>query len=74
MQARPQNTYLCNETHSLALDAVRRSQAEGGSLEAAFFVHIPQPAEQDWDRLAESVAGVVIALLDESAQPGSDAR
>ncbi len=74
MQARPQNTYLCNETHSLALDAVRRSQAEGGSLEAAFFVHIPQPAEQDWDRLAESVAGVVIALLDEPAQPRLDAR
>ncbi len=63
MQARPQNSYLCNETHSLALDAVRQSQAAGGSLEAAFFVHIPQPVGEDWDVLAESVAGVVVALL-----------
>ncbi len=65
MAARPQNTYLCNETHSLALDAVRQSQADGGSLEAAFFVHIPQPVDHDWDALAESVAGVVLALVDE---------
>lgn len=68
MQARPQNTYLCNETHSLALDAVRQSQADGGSLEAAFFVHIPQPADEDWDRLAESVAGVVVALVSDAAK------
>lgn len=74
MQARPQNTYLCNETHSLALDAVRQSQADGGSLEAAFFVHIPQPAEQDWDRLAGSVAGVVLALVGEAPEPLSAAR
>jgi len=67
MPARPQNTYLCNETHSIALDAVRRSQAEGGSLDAAFFVHIPQPVGEEWDRLAESVAGVVIALISDGA-------
>lgn len=73
MQARPQNTYLCNETHSLALHALRQSQAEGGSLEAAFFVHIPQPVEQDWDRLAESVAGVVVALLADAARAPSGA-
>lgn len=63
MPARPQNSYLCNETHSLALEAVRKSQTEGGSLEAAFFVHIPQPVQEDWERLAESVAGVVLALV-----------
>ena len=63
MRARPENTYLCNETHSLALEAVRRSRADGGPLKAAFFVHIPQPAEQDWGRLAESVAGVVTELV-----------
>lgn len=63
MQARPQNTYLCNETHSLALDAVRHSQAEGGELEAVFFVHIPQPVARDWETLAQSVAGVVVALV-----------
>ncbi len=69
-QARPENSYLCNETHSLALHAVRQSQAEGGSLEAAYFVHIPQPVGDDWDRLAQSVAGVVLALVaDDPAQP-----
>ncbi|MGH1345336.1 MAG: hypothetical protein ACRBN8_27485 [Nannocystales bacterium] len=71
MPARPQNTYLCNETHSLALDAVRRSQAEGGPLEAAFFVHIPQPAGEDWPALAESVAGVVLALVGDGAGDSS---
>ena len=62
MPAREENTYLCNETHTLALEAVAQSRARGGRLEEAYFVHIPQPKDQDWDALAESVAGVVVAL------------
>ncbi len=62
MPARVENTYLCNETHTLALDAVAKSRARGGRLEAAYFVHIPQPKDDDWAALAESVAGVVVAL------------
>lgn len=62
MPARVENTYLCNETHTLALDAVASSQTRGGRLEAAYFVHIPQPKDDDWSALAESVAGVVVAL------------
>ncbi|MCR9165690.1 MAG: hypothetical protein ACE37F_08090 [Nannocystaceae bacterium] len=62
MPARVENTYLCNETHTLALDAVAASEADGGRLEAAYFVHIPQPKDGDWATLAESVAGVVVAL------------
>lgn len=62
MPARVENTYLCNETHTLALDAVASSQASGGRLHAAYFVHIPQPKDDDWAALADSVAGVVVAL------------
>ena len=62
MPARVENTYLCNETHTLALDAVAKSRASGGRLEAAYFVHIPQPKDDDWSALAESVAGVVVTL------------
>ncbi len=63
MPARAENTYLCNETHTLALDAVRRSAAEGGRLKEAYFVHIPQPKDEDWQGLAQGVAGVVMALV-----------
>lgn len=63
MPARVENTYLCNETHTLALDAVANSQASGGRLHAAYFVHIPQPKGDDWTALADSVAGVVVALV-----------
>ena len=66
MQARASNAYLCNETHTLALQALEHSQASGGSLEAAYFVHIPQPEGEDWAPLAEGVAGVVLALVDPS--------
>ncbi len=63
MPARVENTYLCNETHTLALEAVRRSAAEGGRLREAYFVHIPAPAADDWGALAQGVAGVTLALL-----------
>jgi hypothetical protein len=67
MEARDANAYLCNETHTLALEAVRESLAGEGALQAAYFVHIPQPAAEDWTPLADAVAGVVVALaLDES--------
>lgn len=62
MSARVENTYLCNETHALALDAVATNEAHGGRPHAAYFVHIPQPKGDDWSALAESVAGVVVAL------------
>jgi len=64
MPAREGNAYLCNETHTLALQAVADSRASGGRLDAAFFVHIPQPKADDWEALAASVAGVVVALVE----------
>ncbi len=63
--ARKDNSYLCNETHTWALEAVKSSQASGGSLRGAYFVHIPYAPNGDFEALAEGVAGVVLALAAE---------
>ena len=42
-EARPENTYLCNETHHRALKAL------DGGPRAAYFVHLPYAAEDDAD-------------------------
>jgi hypothetical protein len=62
-RARPENSYLCNETHFRALERVDASVASGGRLRHAYFLHIPYAEEDDYARLARGVAGVVIALV-----------
>lgn len=59
-QAREQNSYLCNETHYHALSALARGH---GSLREVYFLHIPYAKDEDYDSLAEGVAGVVLGLL-----------
>eukprot|EP00448_Togula_jolla_P002605 CAMPEP_0170608950 /NCGR_PEP_ID=MMETSP0224-20130122/21861_1 /TAXON_ID=285029 /ORGANISM="Togula jolla, Strain CCCM 725" /LENGTH=261 /DNA_ID=CAMNT_0010934217 /DNA_START=1 /DNA_END=783 /DNA_ORIENTATION=+ len=59
--ARPDNTYICNETHFRALQAVALSEGSAGRLQAAYFVHIPQPASaEDFDPLAQAVGEVIL--------------
>lgn len=64
-EAREDNTYLCNETHFRALEALASDDGPN-SLDAAFFVHIPTARADDPDHeaLAEGVAGVVQALVE----------
>lgn len=58
--ARPDNSYLCNETHFYAL----AEQARSGSPRAVYFLHIPQPsASGGFDALAEAVALLVLELV-----------
>jgi hypothetical protein len=58
--ARPDNSYLCNETHFFALAA----QARSGSPRAVYFLHIPQPrAEGGFEALGEAVAQLVLELV-----------
>lgn len=64
--AREGNSYLCNETHTWALEAVKSAQAQGGSLRGAYFVHIPYAPEGDHLVLADGVAGVVVALASDA--------
>ncbi len=65
-RARPDNSYLCNETHFFALSALHRGEAaEQGSaqrLGAVYFLHIPYAREGDYEALADGVAAVVLAL------------
>lgn len=59
-EARPDNSYLCNETHFFALAA----QARAGSPRAVYFLHIPQPRESGgFEALAEAVALLVLELV-----------
>ena len=61
-EARPENTYLCNETHHRALKAL------DGGPRAAYFVHLPYAAEDDPEhrRLAASVAELLRRLVEVS--------
>lgn len=59
-KARPENTYLCNETHFHALTAVN---AGTGALREAYFLHIPYAEHDDYEALAEGVAAVVLGLV-----------
>lgn len=62
--AREQNSYLCNETHYLALrqlDAV----GSGDRLGQVHFVHLPYAQDDDYATLAVGVAGVLGTLVGE---------
>jgi hypothetical protein len=72
--ARPENSYICNETHWRALTALHEvgvgnsdgesSQSANGRLRAAYFVHIPYAQDRtDHRALAEAVADVVAHLV-----------
>lgn len=79
--ARPENSYICNETHWRALTAVAKAWQDGPALprpRAAFFVHTPHTAPGAGDEpLAEAVAGVVERLVERSRElpvdPAADA-
>lgn len=61
--ARPGSTYLCNETHYLALEAMNRSLAEKGRLRAVFFVHVPPKNGETREELAQVVAQLIRRLV-----------
>jgi hypothetical protein len=57
--ARAENSYLCNETHYHALEALHAGR---GSLREVYFLHIPYAEHGDYEALAEGVAAVVLSL------------
>ena len=57
--ARPDNSYLCNETHYHALSSLHAGR---GSLRETYFLHIPYAEGGDYEALAEGVAAVVLSL------------
>jgi pyrrolidone-carboxylate peptidase len=59
MTARDDNTYLCNETHYHALQALH---AGHGALREVYFLHIPYAENGDYEALAEGVAALVLSL------------
>lgn len=62
--ARPENSYLCNETHLRALSDVRASALDDTlPLRAAYFVHIPYADGDDYAALAAGVSGLVQELV-----------
>lgn len=59
--ARPENSYICNETHWSGLLDVQRGK--GRRPAAVFFVHIPFPkVNEDYEPLATAVAAVIDEL------------
>jgi hypothetical protein len=58
--ARVDNSYLCNQTHWFALTSVH---ARGQGPREAYFLHIPYAANDDYEPLADAVAGVVLGLV-----------
>jgi hypothetical protein len=58
-EARPANSYLCNETHYSALTALHSGE---GELREVYFLHIPYAEDGDYEALAEGVAAVVLRL------------
>jgi hypothetical protein len=64
VDARPRNSYICNETH---YDAIRALNNAGPSanLQAVYFVHIPYPAEEDnYEDLANALSDVLVQLTE----------
>ncbi|KAL1500602.1 hypothetical protein AB1Y20_013254 [Prymnesium parvum] len=81
--ARPQNTFLCNETHYRALQAVRGpSLNAAGGLDSesrrqrprsAYFLHIPyarRGVEDDYNELAEAVAALIARIVHLEVEQG----
>jgi hypothetical protein len=60
--ARPENSYLCNETHYFALSTLADPSARG-QLDAVYFLHIPYANDGDYPALADAVAGVILGLV-----------
>ncbi len=64
VRARPENAYLCNETHFWAIARVNDSVERGERLRQAYFVHIPYAKDGDYGTLADGVAGLIATLLE----------
>jgi hypothetical protein len=67
--ARPDNSYLCNETHYRALLELDAARESGARLQRVHFLHIPYAEHGDYAKLAEGVAGLVAALLPGDSEP-----
>jgi hypothetical protein len=59
--ARPDNAYLCNESHYYALRAVEGERDPRAPREV-YFVHIPEAAGGDYEALARAVGALVRVL------------
>ncbi|MBV1856921.1 MAG: hypothetical protein KUG77_00820 [Nannocystaceae bacterium] len=69
---RRENSYICNETNSLALEAVRRSRAARKTLSEAYFLHLPYAdpgVAVGYKNLAKGVAATILALLEGRGKP-----
>ena len=62
-RARPENSYLCNETHFRALVELDAAIDAGARLRRVHFVHIPYAENEDYARLAEGVGQLIGALI-----------
>jgi len=65
--ARPENAYICNETHFRALKAqtlAAAARSSGIRLRAAYFLHLPYAREDDHVELADGVAALIKRLVE----------
>ncbi len=64
---RRENSFICNETNYLALEAVRRSRAAQRTLREAYFLHLPYAdpsVSTGYQNLARGAAATILALLE----------
>ena len=70
--AREANTYICNETHWRALEAVQTASTSSGTgrLLGGYFLHVPYPKEtDDYGPLATAVGELVARLVRGTLSP-----
>ena len=67
--ARPENSYLCNETHYRALLELDAAREAGARLQRVHFLHIPYAENDDYARLADGVAALIERLVAGDAKP-----
>ena len=66
--SRKENSFICNETHWRALNAVKLSADHADSrLKAAYFIHIPyadpKRGEDGYEELAAAVAALIARVV-----------
>lgn len=67
--ARPENDYLCNETHYRALSELEAARDAEARLQRVHFLHIPYAQDGDYAKLADAVGALIAALVAGDAQP-----
>ena len=66
---RPENVYLCNETHYLSLQATAKLSHQLGREIRSYFIHLPAVDQAALPQLGAALAGIIRALMSDVSAP-----